>query len=156
MWLLRCGIFAPTRWKPCSYCVASFCGSTGTPKSPLAKTKTRPNAAVLLNGATVWAFWRNPRKGWDAVAKEFADTPDVIRQAGSHRWGTGRADMLGFAQLVMHQTEIVGASDQIHAGLKGSETTGGMTRFARQAGQSLPEGAIQALDKSGVEDHRPS
>src|SRR5260221_5400523 len=37
MWLLRCGIFAPTRWKPCSYCVASFCGSTGTPKSPAIK-----------------------------------------------------------------------------------------------------------------------
>jgi hypothetical protein len=63
--------------------------------------------------------------------------------------------MRGFAQLLMHHTEIVGASDQIHASLKCSETTGGMTGFARQAGQSLPERAIQALDKSGVEHPSP-
>src|SRR5258708_6071419 len=34
MWLLRCAIFAPIPWKPCTYCMAGFCGSTGTPKSP--------------------------------------------------------------------------------------------------------------------------
>ncbi len=34
MWLLRCAIFARIQGKPCSYCVTSFCGSTGTPKSP--------------------------------------------------------------------------------------------------------------------------
>ncbi len=64
--------------------------------------------------------------------------------------------MRGFAQLMMHKTEIVGASDQIHARLKRSETTSGMTGFARQAGQPFPKGAVQALDKSRVEGHPPS
>lgn len=61
--------------------------------------------------------------------------------------------MRGFAQLMMHKTEIVGASNQIHPRLKRSETTSGMTGFARQAGQPFPEGSIQALDKSRVEAH---
>jgi hypothetical protein len=60
--------------------------------------------------------------------------------------------MGGFTQLMMDKTEIVGASDQIHARLKRCEPTSGMSGFARQAGQSLPKGSIQALDKSGVED----
>src|SRR5260221_9301585 len=34
MWLLKCAIFVRIPWKPCNYCVASFCGSTGKPKSP--------------------------------------------------------------------------------------------------------------------------
>ena len=59
--------------------------------------------------------------------------------------------MRGFAQLMMHKTEIGGPSDQIHARLKRSETTRGMAGFARQAGQPFPEGSIQALDKSRVE-----
>ena len=33
-WLLKCAIFVRIPWKPCNYCVASFCGSTGKPKSP--------------------------------------------------------------------------------------------------------------------------
>ena len=61
--------------------------------------------------------------------------------------------MLGFAQLMMGKTEIVAPSDQIHPRLKGSEATGRMAGFARQAGQPFPESSIQALDKSGVEDH---
>jgi hypothetical protein len=60
--------------------------------------------------------------------------------------------MGGFTQLMMHTTEIVGASDQIHPRLKRSQTTSGMTRFARQARQPFPEGTIQALNKGGVED----
>ena len=61
--------------------------------------------------------------------------------------------MRGFAQLMMRKTEIVGTSDQIHPRLKRSEATGSMAGFARQAGQPFPEGSIQALDKSCVEDH---
>ncbi len=64
--------------------------------------------------------------------------------------------MLGFAQLMMHKTEIVGASDQIHARLKSFEAMGGMTRSAGHARQSLPERGIQAFNKSGVEDGTPS
>jgi len=63
--------------------------------------------------------------------------------------------MRRFAQLMMHKTEIVATSDQIHARLKRSETTSGMTRFARQAGQPFPKGGIQAFDKSRIEDHAP-
>jgi hypothetical protein len=54
---------------------------------------------------------------------------------------------------MVSKTEIVGASNQIHAHLQGFETTSGVTRFARQAGQSLAKGAIQPFDESGVEDH---
>ena len=61
--------------------------------------------------------------------------------------------MRGFAQLMMHKTEIVGASDQIHPRLKRSEATGSMAGFARQAGQPFPEGSVEALDKSRVEDY---
>ena len=64
--------------------------------------------------------------------------------------------MLGFAQLMMRETEIVGASDQIHARLKSFEGTRGMTRSASQARQPLPERSIQAFNKSGVEDGAPS
>ncbi len=60
--------------------------------------------------------------------------------------------MLGFAQLMMWETEIVRASDQIHPRLKGSQATGCMTRFAGQARQSFAKGSIQALDKRRVED----
>ena len=64
--------------------------------------------------------------------------------------------MLGFAQLMMRETEIVGASDQIHASLKSFEGTRGMTRPAGQARQPLPERSIQAFNKRGVEDCTPS
>ena len=50
------------------------------------------------------------------------DTPDVIRESSGHRRSTGRADVLGFAQLMMRETEIVAASDQIHARLKSFES----------------------------------
>ena len=64
--------------------------------------------------------------------------------------------MFGLAQLMMRKTEIVTASDQIHARLKRLETMGGMTGFAREGGQPLSEGSIQALDKSRVEDAAPA
>jgi hypothetical protein len=80
----------------------------------------------------------------------------VIRQSSGHRWGTGRSDVLGFAQLMMRETEIVGASDQIHAHLKSCEGTRGMTRSAGQARQPLSERSIQAFNKRGVEDRASS
>jgi hypothetical protein len=60
--------------------------------------------------------------------------------------------MLGCAQLMMRETEIVGASDQIHARLQRFEGPGGMTRSAGQASLPLPERGIQAFDKSGIKD----
>jgi hypothetical protein len=79
----------------------------------------------------------------------------MIRQSGGYGWGTGRADMLGFAQLMMRETEIVGASNQIHARLKSEDPMRDMTRAADQARQSLPECGIQAFNKSDVEDGTP-
>ena len=64
--------------------------------------------------------------------------------------------MLGFAQLMMHETEIVGASDQIHTGLKSEDPTSGMTRSAGQVRKSFSKGSIQAFNKSGVEDRASS
>lgn len=60
--------------------------------------------------------------------------------------------MVGLAQLMMGKTEIVTASNQIHPSLQCRQTTSRMTGFARERGQSLPEGSIQALDKRRVED----
>ncbi len=60
--------------------------------------------------------------------------------------------MCDLAQLMMRKTEIVAASNQIHPGLQCEQTTSCMTRSARQTGQSFPEGPIQALNKSGIED----
>src|SRR5574342_1166340 len=77
----------------------------------------------------------------------------MIGQSSSHSWCTGRAHMRGFAQLMMRKTEIAGASDQIPPRLERSKATGCMAGFARQAGQPLPEGSIQALNKSRVEAH---
>ncbi len=64
--------------------------------------------------------------------------------------------MLGFAQLMMRETEVIGTSDQIHAGLKSFESTDRMTRSAGQARQPLSERGIQAFNKSGVEDRAPA
>jgi len=53
---------------------------------------------------------------------------------------------------MVRKTEIVGAPNQVHAHLQSLEATSGVTRFARQAGQSFSKGAIQPFDESGVED----
>lgn len=60
--------------------------------------------------------------------------------------------MVGLAQLMMRKTEIVAASDQIHAGLQREHPTSRMTGLTRQAGQPFPKCSIQTLDKSGVQD----
>jgi len=64
--------------------------------------------------------------------------------------------MLGFRELMMRETEIVGAPDQIHAGLKRFEAMSSMTRSAGQAGQAFTKGGIQAESNSGVEARPPS
>jgi len=43
--------------------------------------------------------------------------------------------MLRFRELMMRKTEIVGATDQIHPRLKGSQAMGCMAGFTRQARQ---------------------
>src|SRR5512135_2859908 len=94
----------------------------------------------------------NPRRGSELVGEQFAHAPDMIGQAPGHRGGTSHSPMVGFAQLMMRKTEIVGASDQIHPRLKRSEATSSMTRLAGQARQPFSKGSIQALDNRPVED----
>jgi hypothetical protein len=63
--------------------------------------------------------------------------------------------MFGLTQLMMRKTEVVAASDQIHPRLQSKDSAGGMTRLARQAGQSLSKGGIQSLNTSRVEVPAP-
>ncbi|GAC1392685.1 MAG: hypothetical protein NVSMB38_17030 [Ktedonobacteraceae bacterium] len=60
--------------------------------------------------------------------------------------------MRGFGELMVNHTEIVRASNQIHARFKRMEAVSGMARFARQTCQSLPECPIQTLNKGCIED----
>src|SRR6266487_2295626 len=69
----------------------------------------------------------NPRRGGNLVPEQFTHLPDMIGQAAGHGGSTSHSPLLGFAQLMMGTTEIVGASDQIHPRLKCSEATGRMT-----------------------------
>lgn len=57
---------------------------------------------------------------------------------------------------MMHKTEIVDVSDQVHAHPKRLETMSGMTRATSQIRQALTEGGIEAFDKSGVEGRPPT
>ena len=52
MWHLPCTIFARIPWKPCNYCAASFCGRTGTPKSPA--HPTHPGKPLVRSRSTNW------------------------------------------------------------------------------------------------------
>src|SRR5882724_4111151 len=83
--------------------------------------------------------------GWrsDMITQEFPHTPDVVGESCGHRRGTSRSSMRGFAQLMVNHTEIVGASNQIHARFKRMEAVSGVTRFARQTCQPLPKRPIQ-------------
>src|SRR5205823_10554200 len=94
----------------------------------------------------------NPRSRSELVGEQFAHAPDMISQATGHRGGTSHSPMLGFAQLMMRKTEIVGASDQIHPRLKRLEATSSMTRFARQASLPFSKGGIPAFEMGLVED----
>src|SRR5215470_5780707 len=70
MWLPRCGIFVRILWMPCSYCMASFCGSTGKPKSPdlvwaHMQLQNLPGCAILT-----WHAGLAPETGFSAPSKE--------------------------------------------------------------------------------------
>ena len=60
-------------------------------------------------------------------------------------------ELLAVTQLMMRPTEIVGASDHIHACLKGLQTPRGMPTCARQSSQTFPHGCIEAFDQGGIE-----
>ncbi len=76
----------------------------------------------------------------------------MISQASGLGRSTRKSAMFGPAQLMMRETEIVAASDQIHAARQCEQPASGMTGFARQAGQPFSERSIQAFDKSGIQD----
>jgi hypothetical protein len=64
--------------------------------------------------------------------------------------------MLGLREFMMREAEVVGASDQIHPGLKRFEPAGRLTRAACQVRHPLSEGRIQTLNESGVENAAPA
>ncbi len=63
--------------------------------------------------------------------------------------------MLGLTQFVMGQTEIVGAANQVHARVQSVQARSCVPTFARQTGESLTEGSIQAFNKSGIQHVPP-
>ena len=80
----------------------------------------------------------------------------MIGQATGHRRGTSTSPLLGLPQLVMGHTEIVGAANQVHARVQSVQARSCVPTFARQTGESLTEGSIQAFDKSGIEHVPPT
>ena len=78
------------------------------------------------------------------------------RQTGSvnptfHRRGAGMSHMLGFGEFVMGPTEIGGAAKQVHPAVQSPDARSRMPTLTREARESLAKGAIQALDKGGIE-----
>src|SRR5205823_9039760 len=125
-------------------------------QDPLSETNPGPPRRLRIRDRSFarrpWSAWFNPRRGSELVGEQFAHAPDMISQATGHRRGTSHCPMLGFAQFMMRKTEIVGASNQVHARFQRLEATSSMTRFAGQARQPFAKGGIQALDKGCVED----
>ena len=61
------------------------------------------------------------------------------------------SDVLGFAELLMGPTEIVGAANQGHPAVQRLDARSRMPTLAREARESRASGAIQALDKGRIE-----
>jgi len=80
----------------------------------------------------------------------------MIRQATGHRRRTSRAPMLGFREFLMRDTEIVGATHQVHARVQRVQARSRVPAFTGQARQSLAEGPIQAFNKSRIEYASPT
>ena len=60
--------------------------------------------------------------------------------------------MPGMTQFVMRKAQVVGATDQIHAGFQRCKAVSSVTTFAREHCQALTHGTIESLDQSGVPD----
>src|SRR5215475_6397581 len=65
-----------------------------------------------------------------SVGKKLLDAPNMMSQTSSHGGSTGKAEMRAFRELMMGQTEIVGASNQIHSPFKSREVPIGMAALA--------------------------
>ncbi len=59
--------------------------------------------------------------------------------------------MRGFAQFVMREAEIVGATNQVHSCFQHIEAMSGMPTFARESSQTFPHGAIEAFNQGRIE-----
>ena len=80
----------------------------------------------------------------------------MIGQATGHRRGTSHSPVLGFTRFLMSKTEIVGAANEIHPGVQSRHARSRMPTLPCQARQSLPDGSIQAFNKSGIEHGSPT
>src|SRR5579885_431324 len=117
------------RWTPRDRFAASSCAQRWTP-SP---------------------FGLNPSRRNHLEEEKIVNTPAMIGQSRGHGRSRGRAPMLGGAQLIMDDTKIVHAADQIHAGFKRLQAMSGVTASACQGGQTFAKGGVQPLDKGRVE-----
>src|SRR5438045_8574012 len=85
----------------------------------------------------------------------------MIGQATGHGRGEqslcplSLSEGLSSAQFMMRPAEIVGTAKQPHATFQRRQAPGAMPTFARQAGESLTDRPVQALNKSRVK-HRSS
>src|SRR5512135_1853454 len=89
----------------------------------------------------------NPRRRSHAIAQQFLDPPDMIRQATGHSWSHEHFSPLALlfggapAQLMMGPAEIVGAAKQPHATVQRSQAPGRMSAFACETSEALAHGA---------------
>src|SRR5215467_5849024 len=106
-------------------------------------------------GIPAWtpsSFRLNPGRRSHFEKENLLDAPETSCQPSSHGRSGWRAKVVGGTQLVMHDTQVVDASNQIHAGLKGLQTMSGMATAPGQGGQTLAKGGVEPLDKGGIED----
>ena len=80
----------------------------------------------------------------------------MIGQASGLSLGTSHAPVLGLTQFMMHTTEIVRAANQVHPGVQSLQAQSRVPTPPCQARQSLPEGSIQAFNKSRIEHTSPT
>lgn len=118
-----------------------------------------PDMERGLLGGSPASFWDHPRRRSYTIAQEFLNAPDVIGEPTGH--GRGQQHFSRFslglsspsAQFMMRPAEIVATSQQPPAAFQCHQPSGRVPTLARQTGQALAHGSIQALDKGGIE-HR--
>src|SRR6266699_1281037 len=124
-------------------------------QDPFSETNLGPPRRLRIRDRSfarrAWSARFHPRSRSDLIGEQFAHRPDMIRQPTGHGRGAGMSDMLGFGEFVMGPTEIVGAANQVHAAVQPLQARSRVPTLARETGQSLAKGSIQALDKRRIE-----
>ena len=75
----------------------------------------------------------------------------MIRQSCGHCRCTSRPKVRCFAQFVMREAEVVGASNQVHSGFQSLKASSRMPTFAAERCQTFTHGAIEAFNQGRIE-----